>query len=205
MPHKKIRAAIKEHAPKAFQSSKKKFEFRYPKLFFLGLSILLAYFLFSNSVVFSWVSGLGETNNYLGAFIAGILIAFGFSSALGVGLFIVLQPANIFLVAFIGGIGAMVSDLIIFKTIKISFEDEFNELKKTKAIMKIRSIVKENKHVLIKHYLLYAFAGIMIVTPLPDEIGVSMLAGLTTVKVKVLAIAGFILHALTIFLILRFF
>jgi hypothetical protein len=205
MPHKRIRAAIKENAPKAFKSSRNKFRFKYPKLCLLLLSILLAYFLFSNNTFYSWASGLGNMNIYLGAFVAGILIAFGFSSVLGVGLFIILQPSNIFLAAFIGGLGAMISDLIIFKTIKVSFEDEFEELKKTNALKKIKAIVENNKHVLLKHYLLYAFAGITIATPLPDEIGVSMLAGLTTIKPSLMTIISFILHTSAIFLILSVF
>ena len=42
----------------------------------------------------------------------------------------------------------------------------------------------------------------MIATPLPDEMGVSMLAGLTTIKPWRLAIISFILHALAVSVIL---
>jgi len=58
--------------------------------------------------------------------------------------------------------------------------------------------------VLIRHYLLYVFAGIILATPLPDEVGVSMLAGLTTIKPMKLAIIGFILHSAAIFCIFYF-
>ncbi len=80
--------------------------------------------------------------------------------------------------------------------------NEFKELKKTKILQKTESIVKNKKSILIKHYLLYVFAGILIATPLPDEIGVSMLAGLTTIKPRKLAIISFTLHTFAIFLIL---
>jgi len=202
MPHKKIRAEIKRNAPKAFHSSKRKFGFKYPKLFLLTLSIILAYFLFTDSSSYSWVSELANLNSYLGAFVSGIFLAFGFTSAFGVGLLFALQPLNIFLAAFIGGVGATISNLIIFKTIKVSFREEFNELKKTEVIKKIELVVRNHRHVLLKHYILYAIAGIMIATPLPDEIGVSMLAGLTTIKPYMMALISFVLHTSTIFLIL---
>ena len=82
--------------------------------------------------------------------------------------------------------------------------DEFKSLEKTKLIREIEHIVKKNKFVLVRHYLLYIFAGIMIATPLPDELGISMLAGLTTIKPLKLAIISFILHTSAIFVILYF-
>src|SRR3989338_3533302 len=90
----------------------KKFSnFKYPKLTMLILVIILAYILFSNPSVQNFISNLGSLS-YLGIFIAGI----------------------------IGGLGALISDLLIFEFIKISFKDEFNLLKKTK-IMKSTGFV----------------------------------------------------------------
>lgn len=202
MSHKKIHAIIKRHAPGAFHSSKKKFHFRYYKICILILSILFAYFIFRNEMIYSWISEFANLNIFFGAFVAGLLIAFGFTSAFGIGLFLTLPDSNIFLLAFIGGLGAMISDMVIFKTIKISFKDEFNEIKKTSLIKKINLIIKSHKHALLRHYFLYALAGIVIAAPLPDEIGVSMLAGLTTIKAYLMILISFILHTLVILLIL---
>lgn len=96
----------------------------------------------------------------------------------------------------------MIGDLLIFKMIKFSFMDEFHELEKTKAIHEIEKIVNKKKRVLILHYLLYIFAGLILATPLPDELGVAMLAGLTTIKPLKLAIISFLIHSASIFLIL---
>ena len=49
---------------------------------------------------------------------------------------------------------------------------------------------------------MYAFVGILIASPLPDEIGVIMLAGLTKINFKILAIISFILNTLGILIIL---
>jgi uncharacterized membrane protein YdjX (TVP38/TMEM64 family) len=132
-----------------------------------------------------------------------MFLSFGFSAPFSVGFLIVSQPTNIFLATMFGALGAAFSDILIFKIIKFSFMNEFEELEKTKTIKKIREIVNKNINIKIKHYFLYIFAGIMIATPLPDEVGVSMLAGLTTIKPKVLATISFILHTTAIFLILK--
>ena len=80
--------------------------------------------------------------------------------------------------------------------------DEIKRLERTKAIRKIENITKKNRHVKVMHYLLYIFAGIMIASPLPDEIGVSMLAGLTTIRPLKLGIISFLVHTTVIFFIL---
>ena len=79
-------------------------------------------------------------------------------------------------------------------------EDEFKRLEKTKAIKKIKSIVKKHKHVLVMQYIMYLFAGIILLTPIPDEFGVSMLAGFATIKPINFAIVSFLLHSAGIFL-----
>jgi uncharacterized membrane protein YdjX (TVP38/TMEM64 family) len=202
-PKRQIHKKLKKHIPKGVHKAKKLFSLKYPKLFLIVIFILLAYYIFSQKQVLDFVSNLDQLS-YFGIFIAGIFLAFGFSAPFSVGFFIVAQPNNLFLATLIGGIGAMVGDMIIFKTIKFSFMDEFEKLKRIKIIKYIRKISIKNKHLLIKHYLLYVFAGILIATPLPDEVGVSMLAGLTNINPKKLAVISFILHSTAIFLILYF-
>ena len=199
-PKNYIHKHLREHTPKGVKKAKRIFRFRYPKLIIFLLCIFAAYILFNNKNFnqFIFLTEIG----YLSTFIGGILIAFGFTAPFGIGFLISSSPQNIFIGALIGGIGAMISDLIIFKFIKFSFMNEFKELEKTKTIKKIEKIVKENKRILIKHYLIYVFAGIIIISPLPDEIGVSMLAGLTTIKANKLALISFILHTLAILFII---
>jgi len=152
-------------------------------------------------VVLNFVSNLQKLN-YVGMGIAGILFSLGFSAPFSVGFFIVSQPSSLLLATIIAGIGSVIGDMIIFKTIKFSFMEEFNELGNEKIVKTIGNAIKNNKSLLIRHYFLYIFAGILIATPLPDEIGVSMLAGLTTIKPLKLALISFILHCIGIFLIL---
>jgi uncharacterized membrane protein YdjX (TVP38/TMEM64 family) len=200
---KKIHRELRKNIPYGVHKAKKIFSFKYPKLLLLAIIIFLSYNIFSSEAVSEWIISFSRFGN-LGIFFSGILSVFGFTAPLGIGFLIKIESENIFLGTLIGGVGAMIGDLIIFKTIKFSFMDEFRQLEKTGAIQRIRNIVKKNKHVLIKHYLLYIFAGIVIATPLPDELGVSMLAGLTTIKQSKMALIAFILHSIAMFLILKF-
>lgn len=198
---KEIHKKLKQHSPKAVHKAKKIVGFKYFKLILLLVSISLAYYIFSNLEISNLIPNF-KNLSYIGTFISGILFTFGFSAPFSVGFFIASQPNNIFLAAIIGGVGATIGDFFIFKTIKFSFMNEFEELKKTRVIHKIRKMIYNNKHILVKHYILYVFAGIVIATPLPDEIGVSMLAGLTSIKPLRLIIISFILHTAAIFMIL---
>ncbi len=199
--HKRIHKILRKHHPEAVKKARKIFLFKYPKLFlFIGL-IIFAYFIFTRPFTSGLINFFASIN-HLGVFISGVLIPFGFSAPFGIGLLTKIPYSNILLGALIAGTGAMLADLIIFKTIKFSFMDEFKKLEKTPAIKKIENITKKNKHVKVVHYLLYIFAGIMIASPLPDEIGVSMLAGLTTIKPLKLGIISLILHTTVIFFIL---
>ena len=176
---------------------------KYPRLFLLCFSIVFAYVLFSNNVVSSWVLSL-ENLSYLGILIAGFLFSFGFTAPFAVGFFLVFQPENILLATFIAGVGSVVSDLLIYEGIHSSFSKEFDKLGHSKLFTGIKGILDSNFHKKVRIYLMYSFAGFLIATPLPDEIGVSMIAGLTSMKRWVLAVLSFVLHTLFIYLIIVF-
>lgn len=174
---------------------------KYPKLALLLLAIILAYITFSNPALRSLVSNLGNFG-YFGVFIAGLFFTFGFTAPFATGFFITLNPSNIFLAGVIGGLGALFADLSIFKFIHVSFEDEFDNLKKSRYAQKISNLIDKNLGQRIKVYIMYAFAGILIASPLPDEAGIILLAGLTKIKISVLAVLSFLLNTLGIIILL---
>ncbi len=201
--HKRIHKKLRKHAPNSVRKAKRIFSFKYPKLFLLVSLVIIAYYIFSRP----FAEGLVETFDnlgHVGVFISGILTALGFTAPFGIGLLLKINPESILFAALIAGFGASIADLLIFKIIRFSFMDEFKRLEKTRVIKDIEKIVNNNKHVLIRHYLLYIFAGLALATPLPDELGVSMLAGLTTIKPLALAITSFILHTSAIFCLFYF-
>ena len=181
---------------------KRLFKFKYPKIAVLSIFIILSYYIFKNPDVSGFISSLGALS-YLGTFIAGIFFAFGFSSPLSAGFFIVLNPSNLWLAGITGGLGALFGDLIIFNLIRFSFQGEFNRLKKSGIIRKFDGFVDYEIGKKIRIYLMYIFAGFLIASPLPDEIGIIMLAGLTRIKQKILAVLSFVLNSVGILILLN--
>ena len=107
---------------------KRLFNYKYPKLTILLLSIIFSYYLFSNDSVVSYINHLNGLS-YLGILIAGFLFSFGFTTPFAIGFFFTYSSENILLTAIIGGFGALLADITIFKLIKIS---SHNQNKQTK-------------------------------------------------------------------------
>src|SRR3972149_9142554 len=119
--HKQIHAVLRKHHPQAVHKAKRLFQFKYPKLLLLILFFIFAYYLFSLPEISGFIHNLSQSLGYVGDFIAGIFISFGFLAPLGIGFFLIASTRNIFLAALLGGLGAMIGDFIIFRTIKFSF------------------------------------------------------------------------------------
>ena len=128
--------------------------FGYPKLAGLIIVITISYFIFSNPIVVEYIQSFNNWG-YLGAVVGGLFFTFGFTTPFAIGFFIALNPENIWLAAIIGGFGAMVGDLFIFKIIKFSFMDEFQRLEKTKTMKKISKLIEDTLGHKIKVYLIY--------------------------------------------------
>ncbi|MDD5193014.1 MAG: hypothetical protein PHF67_00340 [Candidatus Nanoarchaeia archaeon] len=196
--------------PKSFITFEKKLShrlfrfmhhFHYPKITLLIILIIIAYYMFRNPAVNGLVSHLNNWS-YLGVFLAGMLFSFGFTTPFAIGFFIILNPQNPILTGLLGGFGALISDLFIFKFIRFSFKDEFKRLEKTRLIKKISSLIEISLGHKISVYFIYVFAGVIIASPLPDEIGVLMLAGVTKIKPFVFSALSFIFNSLGIMIML---
>lgn len=172
------------------------FKYKYPKLTLLAVSIILAYILFKNPLVENFVLGLGDLS-YLGVFIAGLLFPFGFTTAFAVGFFVTLNPENFILYGLVGAFGAMISNILIFSLIRFSFKKEFlcleRRLEKVKYVKEFEELVNMTFSRRIRHYLFYVIIGVIIASPLPDELGDIILAGMTKINVRILALITFIL------------
>ena len=176
-------------------------KFHYPKLALFCLALVVAYLLFSRTAISATVSQLG-TLSYFGIFLGGIMFAYGFTAPFAVGFFITANPQNIWLAGIIGGIGAMLSDLFIFGFVKLSFKDEFDKLKNTGLAKELNFLTTAAFGEKIKSYLTYVLAGFLIASPLPDEAGITLLAGLTKIKPANLAVISFLLNTAGIIVLL---
>jgi len=180
---------------------KRLFKFKYQKLLLLVIFLILSYFIFSENSVQIWINQLNSFG-YIAIFIAGFLFSFGFTTPFATGLLLVLNPSNIILASIIGGIGSTLSDFMLFKIVKYSFMDEFKKIEKTKLIKEIHYLLSKDLSAKLNMYLLYIFIGIIIASPLPDELGVTMTAGLTKIKSHMFIALSFILKTAGILAIL---
>ena len=178
--------------------SKKSLKLKYPKFLLLLLTVIVAYFIFRGRSFVPFHETLLSLG-YLGTFLAGIFFDYGFTAAPATAILLILgKEQNIFLAALIAGAGALIGDLCIFKFIRYSFDDEIKKLTKEKLFNHINNKLSRT----FKKYILLVLAGFIISSPLPDEIGVSLIAVSTKISTKVFSIISFILNTVGIFIIL---
>jgi len=180
----------------------KLFKFKYPKFLGLITAVILAYWIFSKPAVAGFFSGLGNGWGYLGIAIAGFFFSFGFTTPFSVGVFVTLSTKNPLFAAILAGFCAMIADILIFNFVRFSFMDEFKRLEKTSVIKETSELIEYSIGHKLKVYLTYIFAGLILASPLPDEAGVIMLAGLTKIKQINLAIISLIFKSFGIFILL---
>ncbi|HLC60053.1 MAG TPA: hypothetical protein VJJ52_01340 [Candidatus Nanoarchaeia archaeon] len=171
---------------------------KYPKFLLLFITFLLAYFLFygrNNLALHAFVISTG----YLGIFIAGLMFSYGFTTAPAISLFLILaEHQNIYAATIIGGFGALLSDLIIFRFIRASFADEIEKLSKEKLIVELDHHTPSK----LKKYFLPVMAGFIIASPLPDEIGVTLLASIRSISTSLFTLISYASNTFGIFVIL---
>ena len=171
--------------------------FRYKNLTYLIISVVIAIFLSRYEPFHNFLLNLGDLG-YLGAFIAGVLFVSTFTVATGAVILLVLaeklSPIEIGLVA---GLGAVLGDFIIFRFIKDNLAEEVTE---------IYSHFDSDHHfqkVLHSKYFSWSLpviGAIIIATPFPDELGVSLM-GISKMKTYQFLLLAFVLNAIGIFLI----
>ncbi len=171
---------------------------KYPKFLLLFITFVIAYLMLYGKTyqpLHNSISSLG----YFGIFLAGGLFAYGFTAAPATAILLILaKEQNILLAGFIGGFGALVGDLIIFHFIRHSFEDEIEKLKNEKMVQFVYSKAPN----IFRKYFVPALAGFIIASPLPDEIGVSLLAAISKISTKMFSIVSYALNTAGIFAIL---
>lgn len=177
---------------------------QYPKLLLLLCSFILAYTLYHFGT-FNWVEHVFDGYGYASMFIGGILFSYGFTAAFGIAIFIEMaHEVHPLLAAPLAGIGALVSDMFIFSIVRYTtLHDEIHRIQFSKPIMWIRSLLHHKKvSERIRTYVLWAFAGIIIGSPLPDELGVALLSSVTELKQKQFIVLCFTLNTLGVLLVL---
>lgn len=171
---------------------------RYPGIMLFLVSILIAYAIFKSREVLP-LQELILSSGYIGVFIAGIFYTYGFTSPPATAVFLILaQERNIYLSALVGGIGALVGDLIIFGFLRYSVEEEIEKMSKEKLIRKLNNKIPH----FLKKYAAPIFGMIAIASPLPDELGISLLALSKGISNRIFMAISYIANTAGIFVIL---
>ena len=171
---------------------------KYPKLSLFIVSVILVYVIFSG-LAFKPLHDALVFMGYFGTFLAGLLYPYALTSAAGTGILLILaKEQNILLAGGIAGIGALISDIILFLFVTHSFSDEVQKLSEETVVRSVNRLIPDS----IRVYLLATFAGLLIASPLPTEIGILLMTSIRNISFKKFISIIYILHASAIFIIL---
>lgn len=167
----------------------------YKNLIILIASIILAVYLITSQPIRNFIHSLGNYS-YLGALVTGLFFSYAFTTAPATATFLILgRTGNPILLGLIGGLGAMLSDFLIFIYIKKGLPADLKYIIKKTGITKIRKI----KHTKIG-WVIPLIAGAIIASPLPDELG-SFLFGVYNFPTKKFLIYSYILNSIGLIII----
>lgn len=171
--------------------------YRYKNLTYLLVSFVVALLILKNDTLHTFLQRLGHFG-YIGAFVGGLLFSSTFTVSIGaVILMVIAENHSPLEIALIAGLGGATCDLLILRLIKN------------------KGMVEEIKHLF--HYLggdqisqllhtkyfswtLPVIGGLIIASPLPDELGVGLM-GLTQLKTSYFFFISFIFNFVGMFLV----
>jgi len=110
---------------------------KYPKLSLFIISVILVYVFFSG-LAYKPLHDTLVFMGYFGTFLAGLLYPYALTSAADTGILLILaKEQNILLAGVIAGIGALISDIILFLFVKNIIGDEVQKLSEEKVVRTI--------------------------------------------------------------------
>lgn len=174
-----------------------------PKQAYTNISLVI-FGLFVSALIYNWepfhefllhLDGFG----YVGAFIAGVLFVSSFTVASGALILLVLaEQYPLIHIGLFAGVGALVGDVIIFRFVKNSLAEEIKALY---TLVDHKHHVANLLHTRYFSWTLPVLGALIIASPLPDEIGVSLL-GLSRMSGWKFALLSLVLNTLGIMIIL---
>ena len=160
------------------------------------LSIFIAIILAKTGTLESLITSTKEMR-FIGSFIAGIFFVSVFTAAPAtVALGEIAQANSVIIVAILGGLGALVGDLIIFRFVKDRVFQHFDYLIRISRSERFFSVFKLK----LFRWIIPFVGALIIASPLPDEIGVTML-GLSKMKNSYFILLSFLLNSVGILII----
>lgn len=144
------------------------------------LSVLVAVTLVRTEVLVKLLTSTKELE-ILGSFIAGMFFTSIFTTAPAIITLGEIANANsVLLVAFFGGLGAIVGDLIIFRFVRDRLAEHLLELVKHQGTGKRFRVLLRMKYF---RWFTFLLGGLIIASPFPDELGIGLM-GFTKLRLS---------------------
>lgn len=146
-------------------------KWKYPYLTAILISVFFAIILGQNQTFKDWLLNLGSWE-YIGALFAGMIFVSSFTAAIAIVVIgIMTENINPMALALIGGVGAVMGDYLIFKLVRSNIQKELAMLFGKKATSHVKVLI----HSRYIAWTLPIIGVFIIASPLPDELGVSLL------------------------------
>lgn len=166
-------------------------------LVIIFVSIVIAVFLQKSGILSDLVHSAQEVE-FIGSVIAGLFFTSIFTVSIAAAVLgeIVVESESIIQVAFFGALGGVVGDLVIFNFVKDSLTEDVEFLFHK---IKNQGLISVFHHRLLK-WLVPLIGALVIASPLPDELGISML-GFAKLKTWLFIPISFVFNFLGILII----
>lgn len=146
-------------------------KWKYPYLTSILFSIFIALLLAENQSFRSWVLHLGSLE-YIGALFAGMLFVSSFTAAISIVVIAIMaENINPMALALIGGVGAVMGDYLVFKLVRTHLAQELSLMFGKAGTSYVKSVLR-SRYIA---WMLPILGALIIASPLPDELGVSLL------------------------------
>lgn len=181
--------------------TKKRYK-KYPRLIAFIITIILAIVIFYEWMHSQAINDFLLWLGYVGTFIWWLFYSYGFTSSSATAILLILsQNTSLGFAIITAGIWALISDILIFMFAKNALLQELTMLKEEPYTVRFRNFLKKTFWPPYK-YIMPIVAGILIMTPLPTEIGITILASRKKLSMKTFVIIAYILHTIGITIIL---
>ncbi len=166
-------------------------------LLIVTASIYLAIYL-AHSGAIHWVLGLANGNVPLISLVAGLFFTSFFTTPPAIAVFASLPGhGNIFLIAAIGGLGAVLGDSLLFFFVRERVASDAAYLMKGPRLKRVLRVLKKRRF----RRILPVIGALIIASPLPDEIGLALI-GVSTLSRPQFLLLSYCMNTIGILLIL---
>jgi hypothetical protein len=165
-------------------------------IFLITLSIAAAIYIVQSGAVHAAISWAGD-GVLMASLVAGLFFTSFFTTAPAIAVFVELsQEGNIFLIAPIGGLGAMLGDYLLFSLVRDHIAKDAGALLRGKRWRALRRIFKNR----LMQRILPVVGAIIVASPFPDEIGLALM-GISKLTTGRFLLISYVMNTLGILII----